>query len=134
MSDTNQAIIIDPVLVRTCMENTFYRQLGEAGVKKAESEAETAAALATQEKLKASIWHVELKERQLKLEATKDALQRAKQLKRPCMTLGIQVRQEERDDRTVFIAAWSGLVAEGDTPEIACSNFDRMWVGGDEEL
>lgn len=132
MSD--QSIIIDPALVRTYMENAFYREIGAEGVKKAKSEAEGAAALAQQEKFKSAIWGIEFEERQLKLEATRDAMQSAKQLKRPCMTLGIQVRQEERGDRTVFIAAWSGLIAEGDTPEMACSNFDRMWVGGDEEL
>ncbi len=120
MSD--QSVVIDPATLRAYLENSFYRQLGEAGVKKAKSDAEAADAIAQQEKFKSAIWGVEFEERRIKLEATKDALQRAK------------IRQEERDDRTVFLATWSGLVAEGDTPEMACSNFDRMWVGGDEEL
>ncbi len=67
-------------------------------------------------------------------ESMKDALQRNKQLKRPCMTLGVLLISEERDSGTVYIAKWRGLIAEGETPEIACQNFDRLWVGGDDEL
>lgn len=124
----------DSAALQACVNAGFYTKAAEAAIRKLDAETELAENLAKEQHFKTSIWALKWEQERIALDAQKDALQRSKQLKRPCMTLGIMVTQEERGDRTVFIANWGGLVAEGDTPEMACSNFDRMWVGGTDEL
>jgi hypothetical protein len=31
-----------------------------------------------------------------------------------------------------YVAAYSGLFAAGDTPELACQEFDRLWMFGED--
>ncbi len=132
MSDTQT--IADRAVFDAMHQSGAYAAMALAMIRKNNADAEVAEAHAQQEKFKAASLGTQFEIDQLLLEVQKDAAQRHKQLKRPCMTLGIQVRREERNENTVFIAAWSGLSAEGDTPEIACAEFDRLWVGGNDEL
>lgn len=125
-------ISLHPTVDMQLLQLSAYRQLSETGVREAKAKADAAEAMAQQEKFKAAIWGVKFEEQTLSLEVQKDAVQRNKQLKRPCMTLGAAVRPEEEGTR--FSCSWTGLIAYGETPEIACSNFDRMWVGGNDEL
>ncbi len=111
-----------------------YKVMAECSLQKTKAEAALAEAITQEQNFKTSIQALKWEQERITTESMKDHLQRNKQLKRPCMTLGIMVTQEDRGDNKVFIAKWSGLVAEGDTPEMACSNFDRLWVGGDDEL
>jgi len=124
--------IVDPTLAE--YQLSFAKALGTISLREAEAKADFHENLSKQEHFKAAIFGLRFEEEQLALEVQKDAVQRQKQLKRPCMTLGVAVRDEMRQDGLVYVAQWSGLVAEGDTPEEACANFDRMWVGGAGEL
>lgn len=133
MSDTPEVMNIGIVDMES-LQLSAYRALTEVGVKEAKHKAEAAEWVSRQEFYKSAIWSTKFSREQLALEIEKDAAQRHKQLKRPCMTLGAVVRPEERDDGTRFSCSWTGLVAYGETPEIACQNFDRMWVGGEDEL
>jgi len=132
--DISKQISMDPATLRTELELGFYRRIAEVGIREANGKADFAENQAKQEHFKAAVWALEWEMKKVSLEAQQDALQRSKQLKRPCMTLGINVRSEDRGDRTVFVAQWSALIAEGDSPEEACANFERLWIGGNYEL
>lgn len=124
----------DPATEMAEAQVNAYKSLSEITLREAEEKVRQAKSVAQQEHFKAAIWGLKFEEQQLSLACTKDAVQRAKQMKRPCMTLGVQVRPEPRVEGTIYVAAYGMLEAEGETPEIACANFDRMWVGGDDEL
>lgn len=56
-------------------------------------------------------------------------LHRTKSMNRPCITLGAQI--EQRGNK--FVATFSGLSVEGESPEIAFQEFDRLWSQGESE-
>jgi len=56
---------------------------------------------------------------------------RMKQANRPSIILGALIRQDEDDaGKITYTATYAGVSAEGDSPEIAFSNFDRAWSQG----
>jgi hypothetical protein len=119
---------------RDLLELSFVKHYQEAAIRKMKAEAEFEENRARREHFEAAIVALKFETEQLVVEQNKDTLQRSKQLKRPCMNVGVVIRPETRMDGTIYIAQWGELEAEGDTPEQACSNFDRMWVGGADEL
>lgn len=116
------------------LQLSTYKALSAIGIREATGKAEAAEFIGKQEMFKALIWSAKHDREKVALEIEKDVLQRNKQLKRPCMTLGCAVSSIKDDNGTRFSCAWSGLIAYGESPEIACQNFDRMWVGGEDEL
>jgi fatty acid/phospholipid biosynthesis enzyme len=89
-----------------------YKQVALLAAVKAAREAE-AAAIAV-EKARA-----ELKTSQL-------LLNRVQTANRPAIVLGATVQY----DGDVFVASAAGVSAEGESPEIAFDNFDRLWSQG----
>lgn len=130
----NTQDVADKAALEAFTASGAYKIMADATARKAKAEAELAESITQEQNFKTSIMALKWEQERLTTESMKDALQRGKQLKRPCMTLGVLLIQEERGENIVYIAKWSGLIAEGETPEIACQNFDRMWVGGDDEL
>lgn len=132
MSSTQE--IADQAVFQAMNDAGAYASFAKAQVRKSNAEAELAEKIAQEQHFKTSIMALKWEQERIVLEANQDALQRSKQLKRPCLILGITVSPQERGDRTVFVAQWGEIIAEGDTPEMACAEFDRMWVGGNDEL
>lgn len=132
MSDTQ--VIADRAVFDAMSSTGAYKSMALAMIRKNDADAELAENLAKEQHFKTSIAALKWEQERITTESMQDALQRSKQLKRPCMTLGITVSPQERGDRIVYIARWSHLESEGETPEMACANFDRMWVGGNDEL
>ena len=51
-----------------------------------------------------------------------------KQSRRPCMFVGTHIFFDE--DVEMFACQHAGVTAYGDTPAMACDNFDHLWVYG----
>ncbi len=57
---------------------------------------------------------------------------RDKEMSRPSREHWVEV--EFDSEKGKWSARHQGVVAYGDTPEIACDNFDHIWVFGDNEI
>ena len=71
---------------------------------------------------------------QLKQEAFNEksrdlALNRERQWQRPSYTLRVEITSDP--ERNQFKASFGNLSAWGDTPEMACDNFDHLWLYGE---
>lgn len=97
----------------TAAEN--YAKVAAETLKRAELD--TAAAQATLEK------------NELERKTADLMFRRIRTANRPAVVLGAAVSKESRESGDVFVATFSGLSVEGDSPEMAFSNFDRMWAG-----
>jgi len=65
---------------------------------------------------------------QLALKEQEIMLQRARNWNRPSMVLGVELEQTN----TGWAAFARGVRAEGNSPEQACLEFDRLWTQGEE--
>ena len=52
----------------------------------------------------------------------------SKQRRRPCMAVYTEIYFDV--DEEMFACRHAGVVAYGDTPSMACENFDHLWVFG----
>lgn len=74
-----------------------------------------------------------LEKAEIELNTAKSIQHRVKLSNRPSMALSVAIQPEEREGGTVYVVSYSGISVEGETPEIACQNFDRLWIGRDDE-
>jgi len=51
---------------------------------------------------------------------------------RPSIVLQAQISERWVADKRTYTASYAGVSAQGDTPEIAFQNFDRVWSQGRE--
>jgi hypothetical protein len=58
--------------------------------------------------------------------------ERDKEMARPSREHWVEVEFDSEKDK--WAARHQGVVAYGDTPEMACDNFDHIWVFGDNEI
>jgi hypothetical protein len=66
------------------------------------------------------------------LRAAELRLQRERNLNRPSVLLAVEVSCYVTEAGSLHYAAdYSSLRATGETPELACENFDHLWATGD---
>lgn len=66
------------------------------------------------------------------LEAARRRLQHETNLCRPSVLLRVTITPHNTDDLQLkYEAAYSGVIAWGDTPELACQAFDLLWQQGE---
>jgi hypothetical protein len=53
-----------------------------------------------------------------------------KNRRRPSRELWVEIRHEPENNR--WVAERQGVVAYGDSPEMACDNFDHLWLYGEQ--
>ncbi len=123
-------------------DDLFNMQLGILAAKYHEADADrkaaqSRAAAEVEWAKRASICHEQEELRlaeQLKQQAfdqkSRDlALNRERQWQRPSYTLRVEVTSDP--ERNQFKASFGGVCAWGDTPEMACDNFDHVWLYGE---
>lgn len=54
-----------------------------------------------------------------------------KNRRRPSRELWIEVSYDSENNR--WIAQHQGVIAYGDSPEMACDNFDHLWLYGEQD-
>ena len=74
---------------------------------------------------------LERQQSQLALENTKQAVAHGKQFLRPSNLRHPTVEFDM--EKQLWSATLDGVVAHGDTPEMAYDNFDHLWVFGDNK-
>lgn len=77
------------------------------------------------------MWHEAMAKRKQAEEALEEYRQTReldKNRRRPCRELWVDITYNDQTKQ--WSASHQGIVAYGDTPEMACANFDHLWIYG----